>query len=177
MEIWKAIKGLEGSYEVSDLGNVRSLDRVVYYPSGDRMRKGKLLKPFTTKGGYLLLTLQKNKVVERCVIHRLVAKAFIPNPDNLPQVNHKNGIKTDNRVENLEWVTASENRLHAFDTGLQKPVKGEGHGRSKLTEDQAYKIKFEHKGLPQREVAKIYGTTQINVSRIRRGIIWSHITE
>lgn len=101
-EIWKDVQGYEGRYQVSNFGRVRSL--------GIPYHKGKILKPFfDSKGNYLFIGLHKNKKVEQTYIHRLVAQTFIPNPDNLPQVNHKNEVKTDNSVDNLEWCTCKYN--------------------------------------------------------------------
>lgn len=109
MEIWKAIKDYEGLYEVSNLGRIKSLERYVKGVYGLRFNKECILKPRVDGNGYLECCLWKNNKQRQLLIHRLVAEAFIPNPDNLPQVNHINEDKTDNRVENLEWCTASYN--------------------------------------------------------------------
>lgn len=98
-EEWRDIPGYEGLYKVSSSG------RLVSYKRGE-------LRPFKSRDGYLVATLQKNGQRYRTGVHRLVAAAFIPNPDNKPQINHMNGDKTDNRVENLERATSSENNLH-----------------------------------------------------------------
>ena len=97
-EIWKAIKGYEGLYEISNLGRVRSL-----------YKKGKILSTETDKKGYLKLKLSKNRNRQFYLISRLVAEAFIPNPDNKPEVDHINTNPSDNRAENLRWVTHKEN--------------------------------------------------------------------
>lgn len=108
-EVWKPIKGYERLYEVSNLGNVRSLDRYLMF--GDRycLLKGKPKKVFHNSKGYLRTTLSKNNKGKHYSVHRLVAEAFIPNPNNLPCIDHINTIRDDNRVENLRWCTAEEN--------------------------------------------------------------------
>ena len=112
-EIWKPVVGFEGRYEVSNLGNVRSLN---YRNTG----KTKERKIVTNNMGYFLVTLGR---YDRFLVHRLVAQAFIPNPDNLPCVNHKNRIRTDNRCENLEFCTVAYNNKYSDVCGRgRKPV-------------------------------------------------------
>ena len=124
IENWKTIRGYEGLYEVSDNGNVRSLDRYVTQltKGGNlmtRLYKGLMVKPRIGKVGYKYLHLSKAGVRTTLKIHRLVALNFIDNPENKPEVNHKDGDKTNNNVANLEWATSSENKQHAVDTGLK----------------------------------------------------------
>ena len=110
MEEWKNIIGYEGLYEVSNTGQVRSLDRYVKYSNGRiHLHKGKVLSPVKDKYGYLVVCLYCNEKQKIIKIHRLVAQAFIPNPNNLPEVNHKDEDKTNNSVDNLEWCTAKYN--------------------------------------------------------------------
>lgn len=112
-EIWKEIKGTNGNYQVSNLGNIRSIPR--------NRTKGGILKPLRCdRNNYDLVSIYINGVKKRCFIHKLVAQAFIPNPLNKPQVNHKNGNKQDNRVSNLEWVTCQENIEHSYRHRLHK---------------------------------------------------------
>ena len=111
-EIWKPIKNYESLYEVSSLGKVKSFKR-----SG---AKEKILKCFYDEYGYVRVCLSKNGKSKKYKVHRLVAEAFIPNPKNFPQINHDNGIKDDNRVENLEWCTSSFNTIHSYVNNLNK---------------------------------------------------------
>lgn len=109
-EIWKDIKGHEGLYQVSNEGNVRSIDRYVKGTWGNtRFAKGEIKKYHLGNNGYFMVNLFKNNCGKMYLVHRLVAEAFIPNSENKPFVGHKNTKRTDNRVENLEWCTRIEN--------------------------------------------------------------------
>lgn len=121
---WKAIPGYEGLYECSSKGEVRGLKRMVNSKTGlKREARGRIIAKFISTQGYWVvpLSINSNRLSKR--VARLVAQTFIPNPDNKPQVNHINGVKTDNRVENLEWCTQLENIRHAYDIGLKKRSK------------------------------------------------------
>lgn len=109
-EIWKDIPGYEGMYKCSNLGNVYS------YNSNAKMKARK------QNSGYFLLHLNRFGIRKAFTVHRLIASVFVPNPENKPQVNHKNGNKEDNRASNLEWATAKENTNHAFKNGLVKDI-------------------------------------------------------
>lgn len=110
MEIWKDITGYEGIYQVSNLGRVKRIGK--YRNQYKEWNSNVLLKPIDNSNGYLFVTLSKNNKTKQFYIHRLVAYAFIENTDKLPEVNHKDGNKQNNQIENLEWVTCSENIKH-----------------------------------------------------------------
>lgn len=121
-EIWRPIVGYEGLYEVSDCGNVRSVDREIKNKGGLTIHlKGKIIVQKVHKCGYTQVALCKDGKCKFKLVHRLVAEAFIPNPDNLPQVNHINETKTCNRLDNLEWVSAKDNINHG--TAIQRMTK------------------------------------------------------
>lgn len=124
MEVWKPIRNYEESYEVSNLGRVRSKDRYTPTWNGRVFKKGVLKTLKEDKDGYFKVWLSKNSKKKPFFVHRLVAEAFIDNPDNLPVVNHIDGDKKNNRVENLEWCTRSQNDKHAFKLGIRKPTDG-----------------------------------------------------
>ena len=129
--MWKPICGYEGYYEVSDFGEVRGVDRIVYDTKGRfagkaHLVKGRVMKQTLALGkgrddGYLVVNLHKDGVSDVVPVHLLVARNFLPNTNNLPTVNHIDGNKLNNNVTNLEWVTYSENNVHALRMGLRKP--------------------------------------------------------
>lgn len=128
-EEWRDASGYEGIYRVSSAGNVMSVEHSLIDSAGRKRHfPAKLLTPTIGKDpryGYAHLSLTKDGIAKRVWLHRLVAEAFIPNPDNLPQVNHKDGNKVNNNVENLEWCTIRDNLLHSFRTGLHPNEKFE----------------------------------------------------
>lgn len=153
--MWKIILGCE-KYEISSEGNIRNI------------ASGLVLKPRTDHDGYYRIGLYTNKSPHKqknFKIARLVALNFIPNPKNKPEVNHKNGNKADDTIANLEWVTASENCLHAFRTGLKKPNERDKTKSSKLSTAQVLQIKKRYDmGVTQSELAIEYGVSQGGVS-------------
>ena len=114
LEIWKDIKDYEGLYQVSNLGRVRSLPKVDRL---GRVHNGKIKAQVNNGSGYLIVNLKHNGKQKMKTVHRLVAETFISNDDNLPEINHIDGNKVNNRVDNLEWCTRSENVKHAIKNG------------------------------------------------------------
>ena len=157
VEIWKDVKGYEGAYKVSNLGRVKSFKR----------NRETILKYGTNSNGYTYVNLCLKGKAKSKTIHRLVAETLINNNKNKPQVNHKNGIKTDNRVINLEWNTKSENEKHAFKIGL-KCLKGENHNMSKLTEPEVLKIRelYKDKKHTYKELGEIFNVSISNIQHI-----------
>lgn len=129
-EMWLPIKGYEGLYEVSCMGAVRSISREVIARGGKkRITSTRIIRPTIDKLGYCRLGLHRQGKVVLKLVHRIVASAFIPNPDEKPQVNHRDGNPSNNKVSNLEWVTSAENVRHSFDVLSRKPtiIKGVDH--------------------------------------------------
>lgn len=139
-EEWRDIPNFEG-YQVSSFGKVRGVDRLKRSKVGLRLTRGQELKQVLNKKGYPEVRLRKDGCHTR-LVHKLVASAFMTKPEGCTQINHLNGVKTDNRVENLEWVTQSENQLHAYKLGLQPSKAGENNGRAKLTDENVTRFKI-----------------------------------
>jgi hypothetical protein len=144
-EKWKKIAGFEGHYSVSDAGNVRSNKKITWNGKTNCVRKERIMIAKTQKKtGYKRVNLSLRGVKKSLSVHRIVAEAFIRNSKNLPTVNHKNGIKTDNNKSNLEWSTHSEQNKHAIKLGLKK-VAGENHSQHKLTDEMVKSIRMRFK--------------------------------
>jgi len=177
MEIWKDISGYERFYQISNLGNVKSVTRMTSSSSirgGNRFVVGKKLKTIVDTKGYMKVTLSKYSKTEQHLIHRLIALAFIPNPENKCCVNHIDGNKLNNNIDNLEWCTAKENIQHAHRTGLVNYVVGEDHYCAKLNEFQVRVIR-KTKGLTQQELADIFKISQRSIYLIINNETWKHI--
>lgn len=162
--IMRQLKGYEGIYWITKEGRVFN-------------KRKKELKGSKDFEGYISITLRKNNKSINKRMHRLVLETFKPNHEKKLFVNHKNGIKHDNRLENLEWVTASENHLHAFKIGLRKAQKGEKHGNSKLKDEQVREIKklIEEGKLTNIEIGKLFNVSHQTISSIKMGKNWSWI--
>jgi len=164
-EIWKDIDGFEVYYQVSNLGRVMS-----FHGKSTRIISGS-----KAGSGYTKIIFRGGGKDEHRYLHRIVASAFIPNHQGKRCVNHKNGIKNDNRVSNLEWVTHSENKKHAASelfVGI-----GENNGYNTLTENDVLQIRsiYEQGWLSQYKIANAYKVSVMTINRAIRGISWSHI--
>ena len=168
--MWKDVVGFEGCYQVSSAGDVRSLERL---NSRGYFQRGRILTPRIEGGGYKFVTLHNGEKITKFKVHRLVALHFIPNPEKKPCVNHKNGVKTDNSVDNLEWCTYGENKSHSFQ------VLGEAHWMKGKLGDQCINSKavlqlnFDGKVIAKfgsaQEAFRKTGISQGNISSVCRG--------
>jgi NUMOD4 motif-containing protein/HNH endonuclease len=186
MEIWKDIPEYEGLYQVSNMGRVKSLDRWItqkysrekgYY---NRLMLGKIINPFSDKNGYQYVSLSKDNKVKRGCVHYLVLKTFIGERPSSYDCNHLNGQKNDNRLENLEYCTKSDNLKHSYRVLNRKHRKypiGNQHHKAKLTDSDVINIRqlYSSEIHTQKELAQIFGVTQTNISIIVRGEGWKHL--
>ena len=170
MEVWKTVKGFE-NYEISNLGRLKVNLKYRKY----RDYQHKILNPSLDKDGYKRTILTSfDKIRKNKLIHRLVAIAFIDNPLKKPCVNHINGVKTDNTLSNLDWVTVSENNKHAIKIGLAGQVGGEKHHMAKLKECDVVLIKELYKlGTTQSLISKRFDISQTQISRIVNNKRWN----
>lgn len=165
MEIWKDITQLNGNYSISNLGNVKS-------------KRGRLMKLGFDKYGYIRITLCQNGKKRPYYVHRLVCLEFLLNPENKPLVNHKNGKRSDNRVENLEWSTHQENVIHGFKNGrIPATAKGEKAPHHILKERDIPNIRklLQEGEKSMREIGNIYGVGLQTIYSIKSGKNWKHI--
>lgn len=167
VEIWKPVVGYEGLYEVSSIGRVKSIKR--------NTAINRILKPHNTKK-YFQVCLCKNGIIAYKSVHRLVAEAFIPNPDNLPEVNHKDENKLNNEISNLEWISRSSNLKYG--TRLERIGKAKSKAVKALNDEGVLVGEYESIN----EAAEATGLAPINISRCCRGIykrsggyIWQYI--
>ena len=155
-EEWRDVSGYERLYQVSNLGRVRSLDRWRKNGSGEYKQKGRILNQGDTTTGYKQIVLNKDKKRKTLKVHRLVAIAFIPNPENKPNVNHIDGNPHNNNVENLEWCTQAENVQHAINTGLK---------RCNIIDKEILEDMHYNKKMSTQAIAKEFGVTKMIIIR------------
>lgn len=168
VEIWKPIyiNNEESNYMVSTYGRIKN------------KKTGKIMKLSFDNYGYLKISLKHRGISITRTVHRLVMETFNPNPDKTKQVNHINGIKTDNRLENLEWVTVSENIKHAFSLGLKKPRKGEESNFNKYNEEIIrFACELMAQGKGTKYISEKTGLPYKYITDIRTGKKWAHISK
>lgn len=164
-ETWKPVLNYEGLYEVSDLGNVKSCITT------QSRRKG-LLKPYL-KNGYLAVNLYDNTGYKHYYIHRLVASAFITNPNDFKEVNHKDCNKQNNCINNLEWCDRYMNLQHSYEKGLKRT--GERHGGHKLTWESVYYIRKNYKKCTVNELCKKFNVSCYCIYNVINGKTWKEV--
>ncbi len=169
-EIWKDATNYKGSYQVSNflrvkslarIGHIKSVNNIQIRPIGEKLLNGGL-----SSTGYIYFTFTKDGKKKHVFLHRLIADTFIPNHENKLEVNHINGIKTDNRIENLEWVTRSENIKHAYKIGLNKRILDDNKVKEIISLLPTQKNK---------QISAQYGVSDMSIKLIRRGVTWKHI--
>jgi hypothetical protein len=178
LEKWLPVDGYAGLYEVSDIGNVRSVDRTVVKSNGFSYRfSGKLLRQVNHSAGYLQVNLSALNVQTGKLVHRLVAEAFCQKPDGLNEVNHIDLNKKNNNWSNLEWCSHKENQAHAGKNGRMSTVRGENKGAAKLTCEQAADIKrMLAAGVRIMRIhAKYPFISRTPIYEIKSGASWSHV--
>lgn len=178
-EIWKDIPRFEGWYQVSNTGVVRSLDR---YIVDGRLIKGKILNQYSDRQNYKKVALCRSGKHYKNFVHRLVAEAFVPNPNNLPVINHIDENPENNYADNLEWCSVKYN-VNYGDRAKKyaEKTQGELHYMHKLTEDNVRQIKSEYKrgvkGCGMEYLGKKYGVHRMTIKAILIGQTWKHIKE
>ena len=174
MEFWKEI-GVMPNYEISNLGRVKSKGRVVARSNGSKMTiRERIIKTYINHNGYEVAVIQDGKKGKHFQVHRLVAEAFIDNNEDKPFVNHIDGVKTNNLISNLEWVTKSENEIHAYSTGL-KSLKGESHSQNKLTKSKVIEIRDNNHNLTHQALANKYNVSRSCITGIMNNRTWKHL--
>lgn len=165
MIIWKDIEEFDGLYAVSNTGVIRN------------NKTSKILKQTIHQNGYYMVSVKpygrtgKSKTFK---VHREVAKAFLNNPDNKPTVNHKDGNKLNNAVDNLEWSTHTEQMIHAYKNKLATPLKGMNNHLSRLTDDQVAEI-LDNPHIRNIEFSRRFNIDRSAISKVRSGKNWKHL--
>lgn len=162
-EIWKDIEGYDHPYKVSSFGRVMG-------------KSGRVRAVLLDRDGYQRTMLKLNGTKKWRYVHRLVAISFLSNPENKGTVNHKDGIRNNNNISNLEWATQKENCLHGYRANGRKPTIGIDSPHSKLTEDQVREIKLSlQRGLKPTPLSRKYKVCSSTIFKIKNGLMWKHI--
>lgn len=168
-EFWRGVDGYEAEYEISTSGRVRSL----------KWGKSRILKNRATHSGYFSVNLRKDSISKDTKVHRLVAQAFLENLENKPTVNHKDGDKRNNHVDNLEWATYKENTQHALRTGLLHHEKTTGslHGGAKLDEEKVLVIRWirANYNFTLKQIGKMFGVSYVTIHSVVSRANWKHV--
>ncbi len=173
IEEWRDIPNYEGIYQASSLGNIQRL------AGSPKCKTTRLLKLNPRTNGYVFVSLSLNAEIYEIDAHRLIALTFI-GPANGLWVNHKNGIKTDNRIENLEYTTPGQNTQHAYDNGLNRGPVGELNGMAKLTAEDVWMIRMcaahDDNYMSREEIAAIYGVSRTTITEVINSNSWKEVT-
>lgn len=174
VEEWRDIEGFDGFYQVSNTGKVRSC-----CSSHGTRGKWKLRALSANHDGYLKVRLIKGSIDKTARVHSLVARAFIPNPCNFNTVNHKDGDKTNNNVDNLEWADRSQQMIHAYKLGLKKPIRGSKNVQAKLSDDDVIYIRSHYKpktrGCSTVALGKQFGVSNRVIGLVVRGLSYKDV--
>lgn len=176
---FKQIIGYEGLYSISEKGDVKSESRKINNGVGFRFSNEFLMKHYDNGHGYNRVCLSNGKSRKFHLVHKLLAIHFIPNPNNYPIINHKDGNKKNNDLSNLEWCDYSHNNQHGYDTGLIKALQGEKHKNAKLSEKEVLEIiELLYKNdLKQSEIAEIYKVSSQTINSINKQTTWKHLRQ
>lgn len=175
-EIWKPVKGYEGLYEVSNYGKIKSLRR---WSGSCYKKETELSTKRLSKDGYVRIALSKDNKKHETKMHRIVAEHFIENLNNKQTVNHIDGNKLNNRVDNLEWADRHEQLVHAYSLGLKKSIRGTDNNQSKLTKEDVEYIRENYKRQSTEfgtvALSKKYGVSNRVIGLITRGLSYKNV--
>jgi len=177
-KIWKPVRGYESYYEVSNDGEIRTIERIITLPTHSYLKKQKLLTQYKDGKGYMHVKLYDGRGKPKSLtIHRIVASAFLDNPNNLAEVNHIDHNKNNNNLDNLEWISRGDNIRHSYSKRDPKTYKGSGNKNSKLTEDAVISIRkeYEEKKTTYKNLADKHGVGITLIGYIIKNQVWKHV--